>query len=521
MDNNANTTLRLGDARQVAPLHNLGDQEHVSETLRKVRQTLSFFAGRGREEDSLQVVDGDGEVHNELIASSELMDGEPITDYFPSRVNEDEANERRMKWAREWDCTDSDGKVASAPSVGSAAQLRKNRERENIMAFGGSLGDVFSPPLRRNLNIDRVERNHDDTTSPGLDPIPNYSRPLTEADVRGARHSDPGNFEGISLEAALRAGRRQQRHHPSQQLEQQNQNPHSQRREEGQERQTNDINGTDAGRRQDDWNGVGLGEILVPTHHPLQQQQQLEQNTRRSHSLTQPPAGNPINLLRQQPSHRTRANIQAERAAETEGVWGQSLDSVFVRRRPAREARDDDLVSTGMEVRSRDRERGRGRGRGRGRDRDRIRGRGERINDVGQIGGRRSRGRSSVIMPYSSIYADSNNFRSDAQIASLSYEDLLELDREAVEASAAKIRKANFQRILNQGLVSVKWSGADSDKKVKNKSTECVICLENFVDGEVVMRINCGHCYHKKCIKEWLKHDTRCPTCRYDICVAN
>ena len=27
----------------------------------------------------------------------------------------------------------------------------------------------------------------------------------------------------------------------------------------------------------------------------------------------------------------------------------------------------------------------------------------------------------------------------------------------------------------------------------------------------------CEHRFHRRCIKEWLKHDDRCPLCRFDL----
>lgn len=41
---------------------------------------------------------------------------------------------------------------------------------------------------------------------------------------------------------------------------------------------------------------------------------------------------------------------------------------------------------------------------------------------------------------------------------------------------------------------------------------DCVVCLESFSD--VVVRLNCNHLYHKKCIDKWFTLNNNCPVCR-------
>ena len=52
-------------------------------------------------------------------------------------------------------------------------------------------------------------------------------------------------------------------------------------------------------------------------------------------------------------------------------------------------------------------------------------------------------------------------------------------------------------------------------------SAECSICIEPLFPeaegGEPVCRVGCAHLFHRRCISEWLKHDMRCPNCRYDL----
>ena len=48
---------------------------------------------------------------------------------------------------------------------------------------------------------------------------------------------------------------------------------------------------------------------------------------------------------------------------------------------------------------------------------------------------------------------------------------------------------------------------------------ECALCLEEFDDFTMIVRLSCEHAYHKGCIKEWIidKDEFRCPLCSETI----
>jgi hypothetical protein len=46
---------------------------------------------------------------------------------------------------------------------------------------------------------------------------------------------------------------------------------------------------------------------------------------------------------------------------------------------------------------------------------------------------------------------------------------------------------------------------------------KCVICLEYFVNGDVLTTIPCFHVFHPKCINEWFKNKNTCPICKTKI----
>lgn len=56
-------------------------------------------------------------------------------------------------------------------------------------------------------------------------------------------------------------------------------------------------------------------------------------------------------------------------------------------------------------------------------------------------------------------------------------------------------------------------------KRYKGRQVECVVCLEEYVDGESkVMSLPCGHEFHADCITPWLVNRRRtCPICKGDV----
>lgn len=44
--------------------------------------------------------------------------------------------------------------------------------------------------------------------------------------------------------------------------------------------------------------------------------------------------------------------------------------------------------------------------------------------------------------------------------------------------------------------------------------SDCLICMDEFVVNDEVIRMSCRHFFHHKCISEWLKDKSSCPLCR-------
>ncbi|CAO3634949.1 unnamed protein product [Mucor hiemalis] len=47
---------------------------------------------------------------------------------------------------------------------------------------------------------------------------------------------------------------------------------------------------------------------------------------------------------------------------------------------------------------------------------------------------------------------------------------------------------------------------------------ECIICLEEYSEGEIIRTLPCKHLFHSTCIQAWLNRKHFCPICKYDVC---
>lgn len=43
----------------------------------------------------------------------------------------------------------------------------------------------------------------------------------------------------------------------------------------------------------------------------------------------------------------------------------------------------------------------------------------------------------------------------------------------------------------------------------------CAVCIEEYADGDLLHVLDaCGHCFHAKCVDEWLLNAPFCPVCK-------
>lgn len=73
-----------------------------------------------------------------------------------------------------------------------------------------------------------------------------------------------------------------------------------------------------------------------------------------------------------------------------------------------------------------------------------------------------------------------------------------------------------------QDLKRTTWGGGKKRRLMKDGlmssgKEQCTICLDEFLRGDEVASMPCGHVYHDTCLVKWLKTSHFCPLCRYQM----
>ena len=75
-------------------------------------------------------------------------------------------------------------------------------------------------------------------------------------------------------------------------------------------------------------------------------------------------------------------------------------------------------------------------------------------------------------------------------------------------------------RPANQTGSGTEEKDAVSEAKQKEESREsmqCMVCLSDFEEGDILRTLPCFHSYHQGCIDEWLNRSKLCPLCKHPI----
>ncbi|EPS69634.1 hypothetical protein M569_05133 [Genlisea aurea] len=94
----------------------------------------------------------------------------------------------------------------------------------------------------------------------------------------------------------------------------------------------------------------------------------------------------------------------------------------------------------------------------------------------------------------------------------------MKIDGRASENEIASLPRFCFRQQQQQACCS------DAAKRehdhlvlLQPEDSECCICLYKYVDGAEVCMLPCNHHFHGECISRWLRINSTCPLCKFDI----
>ena len=73
------------------------------------------------------------------------------------------------------------------------------------------------------------------------------------------------------------------------------------------------------------------------------------------------------------------------------------------------------------------------------------------------------------------------------------------------------------QQIINE----LPETQIDDVSKLDGEKKNCVICLEDFKNGDKAIVLPCIHLFHTPCIQNWLKTQNCCPICKFKLTIEN
>jgi len=91
-------------------------------------------------------------------------------------------------------------------------------------------------------------------------------------------------------------------------------------------------------------------------------------------------------------------------------------------------------------------------------------------------------------------------------IDNMSYEELLALEERIGNVSTG-LTENDVMKLLKQRKFS-SWRLSSMEYE------PCCICQEEYVDGDDLGTLHCGHDFHASCIRQWLVVKNLCPICK-------
>jgi len=113
-------------------------------------------------------------------------------------------------------------------------------------------------------------------------------------------------------------------------------------------------------------------------------------------------------------------------------------------------------------------------------------------------------------------------------------DDIMSLDRKDIKRDENLDVKMDVDKLLKENrkldnknkdiqyiLNYIPFTILKEKPKKKGDEPNCLICLSDFEVDEKVSALPCFHCYHTKCLDEWIIRNAKCPVCKYEITLKN
>uniref|UniRef100_A0A1D1YKA5 RING-type E3 ubiquitin transferase n=1 Tax=Anthurium amnicola TaxID=1678845 RepID=A0A1D1YKA5_9ARAE len=111
----------------------------------------------------------------------------------------------------------------------------------------------------------------------------------------------------------------------------------------------------------------------------------------------------------------------------------------------------------------------------------------------------------SAILGAADLHDRHRDMRLD--IDDMSYEELL-----ALEERIGSVSTGLSEEIILKHLKQ--WKYLPISLTLSDQSEPCCICQEEYLDGDDLGELDCGHDFHTTCIKQWLVQKNACPICK-------
>ncbi|OAY85135.1 RING finger protein 44-like isoform X1 [Ananas comosus] len=100
-------------------------------------------------------------------------------------------------------------------------------------------------------------------------------------------------------------------------------------------------------------------------------------------------------------------------------------------------------------------------------------------------------------------------------IDSMTYEELLALEEQIGDVNTGLTEEFILKNLRTSKYIPwLKPSLSDKESKSDRENEACVICQVEYKERETIATLNCGHKYHRTCIKQWLLLKNLCPICK-------